>query len=193
VKTLTYQCLSQLHARHGPRVFGKICQKLVALAFRYGGCTHVVERGVQGVDVDVVWGAERYALEIRTTRKPRVPFLPKDVDGLAARRQDGYRPLLGALHLGILSEWYLADASRLRPGLIAMDALRPIRQRGLEERLQPPFDTVVELHFEETLVGAQAYLDDLLRRLGVTVVAPDWHHRLGQANGFGDLASFGRK
>jgi hypothetical protein len=172
VKAHTYQHLCRLHARHGARVFGKICQKLVALAFRQGGCVHVVERGVQGVDVDAVWGTERYALEIRTTRKDVVPFLPKDVNGLAARCEDGYRPFLGALRLGVFSEWYIADASGLRPGILTFDALRPIRQRELEQRLQPLFDQVVAIHFEETLVGAQAYLDHVLRGMGVVVVAP---------------------
>ena len=83
-----------------------------------------------------------------------------------------HRPLLGALRLGVLSEWYLADASGLRSGTLTFDALRPIRLRELEERFQPFFDQVVGLHFEETFVGSQAYLDHVLRRMGVAVVAP---------------------
>ncbi|MBY0528466.1 MAG: hypothetical protein K2R98_34060 [Gemmataceae bacterium] len=169
MKTTTYECLTRLHTRHGPRIFGKICQKFVALAFRAGGSSHVVERGVQGVDVDAIWGTERYALEIRTTRTNSVPFLSKDVDGLASRRQDGYRPMLGALQLRVLARWYFANAAFLRPGPLTFDAMRPIRHRELEGRVQPLFDTVVERYFEETLAGSQAYLDHLLRQHGVCV------------------------
>jgi len=172
VKTSTYHCLCRLHARYGPRIFGKICQKFVALAFRHGGCDHVVEREVQGVDVDAIWGTERYALEIRTTTTHSVPFHPKDVEGLAARHRDGYRPLLGALRLGAFSDWCLADAGSLPARPLTFDALRPLRRRELEERWQPHFDVVVERHFEGTLAGAQAYLDEVLRGQGVMIQAP---------------------
>jgi hypothetical protein len=159
-----------LHARHGPREFGKIAQKFIALAFCEGGCERVVERGVQGVDVDAGWGREQYTLEIKTTKRNAIPFGRKDAEGLAARQQDGYRPLLGVLKLAVLSQWYIADATALRPGMITIDSLRPYRQRDLEVLLKPLFDRVVACHFDQALTGSQAYLDGVLRRQGAFVV-----------------------
>ena len=49
---IVYTPLLDLHARWGPQEFGKIAQKFLAIAFRYAGYQRIVERGVQGVDVD---------------------------------------------------------------------------------------------------------------------------------------------
>src|SRR5262249_50136947 len=51
VHTPTYHRLWMLHHQHGARVFGKICQKLLAVTYWLAGFMQVVERGVQGVDV----------------------------------------------------------------------------------------------------------------------------------------------
>src|SRR6266478_6871871 len=90
MSTELYCSLKDLHARHGAREFGKIVQKLLAIGFRLAGFDRIVERGVQGVDVDAVGDSEeRYATEVKTTQKDSVPFGPKDMKGLAARQQDG--------------------------------------------------------------------------------------------------------
>ena len=36
----------------------------------------------------------------------------------------------------------------------------------------PKLDVVIEKHFGETLYRSQAYLDDVLRRMGVEVFSP---------------------
>jgi hypothetical protein len=170
VRTVIYQLLSALHERHGPQEFGKICQKFVAIAFRAAGYAHVVERGVQGVDVDAANGSgEKFALELKTTVKDVVEFKRKDADGLASRSQDGYLPLLGVLRLAPLSDWWLAEAVRLRPGRLRVEGLRPYRRRGLEGAIKPFLDDVIEKYFQDTLTGSQAYLDRVLRELGVEV------------------------
>jgi hypothetical protein len=163
MRTATYFRLTRLHACHGAREFGKICQKLVALAFRHGGFTHVVERGVQGVDVDAAREMDKYAAEIKTTTGSRVVYQSKDAAGLASRCQDGYRPLLGVLRLSALSDWYLVDATRIHPGALEIDALRPYRCHNLEAFLRPNFDCMVEQCFEGTLSDSQTYLDRALR------------------------------
>jgi Holliday junction resolvase len=175
MQTTTYRRLCLLHQRHGPREFGKICQKLLALAFRAGGCDHVVERGVQGVDIDAGWGAAKYTAEIKTTKKSAIHLASKDIAGLAARRADGYHPLLGLLRLAPLADWLLVDATSLTVGTVPIDSLRWLRCRELENRLRPLFDTVLDLHFEPTLREAQACLDRALRTAGVVVAADAWH------------------
>jgi hypothetical protein len=168
MKTTTYHFLRRLHERHGARTFGKLCQKLVALAYRRGGCSHVVERGVQGVDIDSAWGPDhKFATEIKTTEKTCVAFLAKDVAGLASRQRDGYQPLLGVLRLSPLSVWFLVDATGLKSRNWDMEALRPHRRLDMEAHLEPLFAIVVEQHFEGALAGSQNYLDQKLRQMGV--------------------------
>lgn len=161
----TFELLEQLHGRHGPREFGKICQKFLAISYRLAGFSHIVERGVQGVDVDAAIGGERYATEVKTTVKDSVHFQKKDAAGLQDRARDGYRPLLAVLRLGPLSEWFMVHAERLKTGVLLIDSLRPYRFRQLEDRLGPLFDEAVRLHGEGALREAQVYLDDILRKM----------------------------
>lgn len=170
MRTVIYQLLTRLHTQHKPREFGKICQKFLALAFREAGFPHIVERGVQGVDVDAANGScERYSIEHKTTRKDSIHFKRKDFDGLMSRCQDGYLPLLGVLRLGPLSDWWLAKAEQLRPGRLCVERLRPYRRKELENLIKPFLDTVIEQHFEETLYRSQAYLDEVLRGRGIEI------------------------
>src|SRR5262249_22675601 len=122
---------------YGPREFGKLCQKLLAITYRHAGFVHVVERGVQGVDVDAAGRQAKFATEVKTTINGEIVFQTKDVTGLNARPADGYLPLLGALHLSPLSDWLLADAEHLAPGRLALDKLRPYRRHDLEKCLRP--------------------------------------------------------
>lgn len=148
-----------------------ICQKFVAIAYREAGFAHVVERGVQGVDVDAANGfCERYAIELKTTRKDSIQFKQKDVEGLMSRCEDGYLPLLGVLRLAPLSDWWLAVATGLRAGHLCVERLRPYRRKDLEEFIKPFLHSVIEEHFEETLYRSQAYLDEVLRRRGIEIL-----------------------
>jgi hypothetical protein len=168
--TELYCSLKDLHARHGAREFGKIVQKLLAITFRLAGFTRVVERGVQGVDVDAVGNSvERYATEVKTTQKEFVLFAAKDIKGLAARQQDGYHPLLAVLRLTPLSDLLLVHTARLHGGCLQIASLRPYRFRELEDRLQPWFTRAVLEHFEGALTGSQFYLDRVLREHGIEV------------------------
>lgn len=161
----TYEWLNLLYERFGPREFGKLCQKLLALSYRRAGFLHVVERGVQGVDVDAARGEMKFATEVKTTINDGIMFQAKDVAGLKARRADGYLPLLGVLRVSPLSDWLLADAQHLLPGRLALDKLRPYRRYDLENHLRPLFAEVVEQHAETALAGAQEYLDEVLERV----------------------------
>jgi hypothetical protein len=168
VRRATYERLYLLYDRHGPREFGKLCQKLLAITYRRAGFIHVVERGVQGVDVDAAGGQAKYATEVKTTINGAIVYQAKDVAGLAARRADGYLPLLGVLRLSPLSDWLLADAEHLEPGRLALDKLRPYRRHDLENDLRPLFAAVVDEHAGSALAGAQVYLDGVLSQLSLT-------------------------
>jgi hypothetical protein len=168
--TESYCLLKDLHARHGPREFGKIVQKLLAIAIQHAGFSRIVERGVQGVDVDAAADTlERYAAEVKTTIKNAVFFGSKDLEGLSARQHDGYQPMLAVLRLAPLSELFLVHAATLRCGRLPIASLRPFRCRELENRIEPCFRRAVCEHFEGALTGSQFYLDRVLRERGIEV------------------------
>jgi hypothetical protein len=148
-----------------------ICQKFLAIAYREAGFAHIVERGVQGVDVDAANGSyERYSIELKTTTKDSVQLKQKDIDGLMSRQADGYLTLLGVLRLGTLSDWWLAMATELRAGCLCVDRLRPYRRKDLEEFINPFLDGVIEQHFEGAFTGSQAYLDGVLQQKGIEII-----------------------
>jgi hypothetical protein len=134
----------------------------LAVTYRHAGFIHVIERGVQGVDIDAADGKEKYSTEVKTTANHAIFFQRKDVVGLRSRKCDGYRPLLAALRLSPLSDWLLADAEHIEPGLFQLERLRPYRHCDLEDRIRPFFAAVVEEHADATLTGAQSYLDRVL-------------------------------
>jgi hypothetical protein len=166
----TFNNLQEIHRKYGPQEFGKICQKLLAIAFRSGGYGHVVERGVQGVDVDAAQdGGEKYSLEVKTTEKDSIVFGRKDEEGLSSREKDGYRPLLAVLQVGPLSEWYFVESKRARVGTLIVESLRPYRQRELEQIISPLFEDAVKAHHSGIMSVGQEYLDNVLRGSGVRV------------------------
>src|SRR5262249_24348581 len=139
--TETYRLLKRLHCRHRPREFGKISQKLLAIAYRLTGFSHLVECGVQGVDVSAANDAgEKYATEVKTTETDSVVFQRKDWGGLAARQRDGYLPLLGVFRLKPLAGWQFVYAENLRVGSLLIGSVRlENRHRALEDRINPHF------------------------------------------------------
>jgi hypothetical protein len=114
--TELYCLLRDLHTRHGAREFGKIVQKLLAIAFRLAGFARVIERGVQGVDVDAVGDPlERSATEVKTTQEDSGAHAP---DGLRDK------PGRGCLRI----RRPLVPHSPVRPG--PRSALWPVSSRS---------------------------------------------------------------
>jgi Holliday junction resolvase len=170
-RTQVYEHLVALGERHGPRERGKLCQKLLAIAFRTAGCDKIIERGVQGVDVDACnANGDKYSIEVKTTEGNNVPLGKKDIVGLKQRAdQDGYLPLVGVLRISLFSEWYLASAATLKAGVVLIDSLRPFRVKQLEALIQPEFDKAICEHFDGAIERAQSYLDAVLREHDIVV------------------------
>jgi Holliday junction resolvase len=172
VDTMTLSRLRELRDRYGVGVFGKIAQKLLALSFCRIGFTHVVERSVEGVDIDIARDAEdRYALEVKTTEGLSIRLDEPNVDALRDRAKDAYVPIIAALRLAVFEKWVLAQVplDELSPGNILVDSLRTYRVKDLEDALQPAFKDVVAEHFQGTLECGLQYLSDRLAKDGVDV------------------------
>lgn len=164
----TYENIKKLHDKYGSKQFGKICQKMLAIAFKTGGFEHVVEREVQGVDIDAAGeGRGRYTIEVKTSAGKAVPLEQKDVECLKDRQRDGYQRVLAALQISRFGDWIFARADTLEAGDHEFSKLRAYRIRDLEALIGPLFEQVVEEHAQGALKGAQSYLNRVLGEKGV--------------------------
>ena len=169
---LTLHSLRSLRERYGVGVFGKIAQKLLALAFCRMEFTHVVERGVEGVDIDIARGdRDKYALEVKTTEGRSFVLNESNLRALSDRAKDGYLPVIAALRLAVFERWILAEVplDELCAGSILVEALRAYRMKNCEASLAPVFGYVVEQHFHGTLDGGLQYLSEQLAKDGADV------------------------
>lgn len=167
MKTETYERLKALYSKYGPREFGKLCQKFLAIAFQKAGysCVAESERGVQGVDIgEVEKGDEKYSIEVKTTVTNYINYDKKDEEGLRYKKEKGYQPILAVLQLNRFSDWFFAKADELRAGSLYIDSLRIHRMRELEKVISPYFDETIKQHYERALQEGQSYLDNVLRQ-----------------------------
>ena len=165
MNTNTFQRLRQIRGKFGPGVFGKITQKLLALAFYEAGFQHVVERGVQGADIDAAKeDATRYTLEVKTTEGQSVPVSKENIGALKDRAKDGYIPVLAVLRMQMFEDWLFAAVplERLQPGSMALNRLRSYRLRDLEASIRPKFEQVINEHWSNVLARGEHYLIQIL-------------------------------
>ena len=165
MRTTTFKHLERIRNKFGPGIFGKIAQKLLALAMYDAGFCHVVERGVQGVDIDVAeTGGKKYAMEVKTTDKNNIPLSKENIEALKDRANDGYSPMVAALRMQLFEDWLFANVplSVLKPGTFHLSRLRAYRVQDLESLIRPVFEAVVNEHIGGVLSGGEHYLNQVL-------------------------------
>jgi len=153
--------------------FGKIVQKLLALSFYEISATNIVERGVQGVDIDITLGPnQKYALEVKTTEQLSFSLTTENVQALRERTHDGYQPVIAVLRLAPFESWFFAKIpmDKIPTGTILIDKLRQYRMRELESQLEPKFEIVVQKHFNSIWNRGEQYLKEELRKVGVNTL-----------------------
>jgi len=165
VKVNTFQHLQQIRDKFGPGLFGKIAQKLLALALYEAGFFNIVEREVQGADIDAtnIMG-KKYTLEVKTTDGENIPISRENIEALKDRTKDGYSPVIAALRMQMFEDWVFANIplGNLRPGSLPLSRLRAYRLQDLETSVYPAFEIVVNQHFSNVLAGGEYYLSQVL-------------------------------
>ncbi|MCH8007395.1 MAG: hypothetical protein IIC91_00875 [Chloroflexi bacterium] len=165
MRVRTFKQLQDIREKFGPGIFGKITQKLLALAFYAAGYSRVVERGVQGVDIDATNPqGKRFTVEVKTTGGDTI-FISKDnIDALQDRASDGCVPLIAALRIQMFEQWIVASIplSQLRPGSILLSRLRASSVGDIETSVNPAFETVVNQHFSGVMARGEQYLIEIL-------------------------------
>ena len=165
MKVNTFQHLQQIRAEFGPVRFGKIAQKLLALALDEAGFFDIVEREVQGVDIDATdRDGKKYTLEVKTTDGENIPISRENIEALKDRTKDGYLPVIAALRVQMFEDWIFANIplGDLKPVSFPLSRLRAYRLQDLETSICPTFEAVMNQHFSNVLAGGEHYLSQVL-------------------------------
>jgi hypothetical protein len=165
VKHETHGKLARLRTEVG-REYGKLVQKLLAVAFLETDVEKLVERSTQGIDLEMAIAGERCVFEVKTSASDAVRLTPKDVEGLDRLVEDGARVYLAVLTNGPFEDWILA---RYVPGEfptgkdLTSFPFRAHRDRNLEQRILTDFDRVVDRDVHIAITRRQGGLDEVLR------------------------------
>ncbi len=165
MKHETHGKLARLRADVG-REYGKLAQKLLAIAFLETGVEKLVERSTQGIDLEMAIAGERCVFEVKTSASDAVRLTPKDLDGLDRLVEDGARVYLAVLTNGPFEDWILA---RYVPGEfpsgkdLTSFPFRAHRDRNLEQRILTDFDRVVDRDVHIAITRRQGGLDEVLQ------------------------------
>ena len=128
--------------------YGKIIQKLLALALQRMGYDHMEERSIQGVDIDVMKKAtgERYAFEVKTSKSADITIAEKDGKGLESRRADGYETFYAILcyPLCFSEGWIIVPSQGIKKGRqSAMALLRRLNQE-LSDQVNSVYPEIIK-------------------------------------------------
>lgn len=145
--TDTKDVIGKIQKRHVSES-GKVIQKLLALTLVRLGYDHLEERSVQGVDIDVIKNetGERHSFEVKTSKTHDVSIGKKDIDGLEAREEDGYKTYFAILcfPLCFTEGWIIIPASSVKEGRYSAMGLLRKRDKELSELVNSVFPDVVE-------------------------------------------------
>jgi Holliday junction resolvase len=120
----TFSALTAIN-RRWPVEYGKVVQMLLAISFgpRRGGFA-VLNHYSEGVDLELIRGADKFAVEVKTTEGDSFTLSEKDIVGLQAKYQtDSYSPAVAALRLQRSADWVIGHALKLVTGSYTCDRL----------------------------------------------------------------------
>jgi len=166
MKRNTYEKLALLSSETD-KEFGKLVQKLLAAAFLETDVQKLVERAIQGIDLEFEIAGERHVFEIKTSQSNTIRLGSKDLQGLDRYFADGAKVYIAVLTTGPFEDWILA---RYTPGEfpagkdLSSFAFRAHRDRALEERIASAFDRMVDEHTHTAITRRQGGLDEVLQK-----------------------------
>lgn len=144
MEPIAFETLRQIRNKHGPGEFGKIAQKLLAIAF-CRLCFEVKERSVQDVDIEAVQNDLKYWLEVKTTDKDEVIIEEKDANGLSqCELLHGGLAGYAILKISLLSDWIIALSGNIRPGAVRVGRFSSRRILPLEDDINKVFPPIVK-------------------------------------------------
>ncbi|HTF86949.1 MAG TPA: hypothetical protein VK843_00975 [Planctomycetota bacterium] len=145
--------------------YGKLVQKLLAIAFLEAGAESLTDRSTQGIDLELVIRHKSRAIEVKTSESGSVSLGKKDLEGLAAREEGGAQAYVAVLGNRFLDEWTFA---RFHKGELqaqqsySITQLRPYRDHDLEKLIAKTFPEAVLKHADAAASRGQPALDEVL-------------------------------
>ena len=144
MEPIVFETLRQIRDKHGPREFGKVAQKLLAIAF-CRLCFEVKERSVQDVDIEAVKNDLKYWLEVKTTDQDEVIIGKKDVSGLKqCELLHGGVTGYAILKVSLLSDWFIASSKNIKSGAVRLGRFSTCRILPLEDDINKVFPSIVK-------------------------------------------------
>ena len=166
MKYQTHEKLERLRGEVG-REYGKLVQKLLAVAFLETDVQKLVERSTQGIDLEMEIAGERFVFEVKTSESDSIRLGPKDLEGLDRYVEDGARVYLAVLTNGPLEDWilarYMPEEFPVGKDLTSFP-FRAHRDLDLERRVLTAFDRVVDAHVHTAITRRQRGMDEVLQR-----------------------------
>jgi len=166
VNPQTHRYLEDIRGKTG-KEYGKLLQKLLAIAFLETGVEQLVDRCTQGIDLEVRVGGARLAFEVKTCEEDQISLGKKDLDGLERQRSEGVEAYVAVLGGGLLDDWIFVSyhPGELPPGKkLSTFQLRPYRNRELENRIRSSFEEAVARHANTAVYDRQPGLDRVLAK-----------------------------
>ncbi len=164
----THQKLGEIRASVGME-YGKILQKMLAISLLETKVESLVERSVQGIDLEMVIGGETCAFEVKTSEGDTIKLSRKDIEGLDRQVEAGNRAYIVVLTNGPLDELIFA---RYHPGEIPLGKelssffFRAYQEPELQQRIKSTFPVVVDKYAQTAVEGRQGGLDKILEQYG---------------------------
>ena len=169
--------LKKIREKHGPHEFGKVAQKLFAIALCRLNFI-VKERCSQDVDIEAVKADLKYWFEVKTTDKDAVAIGEKDVRCLEqCRRLHGGITGYAILKLSILSDWIVASSNNIHPGEVAISRFAPQAVQPLQEQIIRIFPAIVRDYGNEIVAVKKSEAQNVttkffIKELEKAIVSP---------------------
>lgn len=161
-----HEKLRALSAEKG-KEYGKLVQKLLAIAFLESGAEGLIERSIQGIDLEVRLAGRRLALEVKTCEGGSLTLGKKDLDGLDRQCAEGLETYVPVLGDRPTDDWIFVRYAPLElPSAkqLSLFKLRAYRDRELEARIARAFEAAVLTHAAVAAREGQSGLDGVLAR-----------------------------
>jgi len=174
LNTEVFRKLKNIHNRWGEKIFGQICQDLLALSIAEMDCNpaSIEVHNIEGVDIvidDTNFG--KYAIEVKTTSGSgkTINFGEKDYKGLTKYSENGYETILAVLKIDLQKEWILANVSRKAQKYnLKVNALYTAdKYKELAKMINENFEKLVKENCKEILESGEKYLREKLREKNI--------------------------
>ena len=166
--TDVYYKLKNIHNKWREKIFGQICQNLLALSIAETDCNpaSIEVHNIEGVDIvidDNTLG--KYAIEVKTTCGETINFGEKDYKGLTKYSENNYETILAVLRIDLQKEWILADVSgKAQKSNLKVNALYTAdKYKELAKRVNENFEKLVKENYKEILESGEKYLREKLK------------------------------